>query len=442
MRCPRCGTESPGGLCSSCQTPQTEAATAALTASVDEYPTGGSTRITPGDTARVTRAGIGAARDDDTDTSTSAFPLVDRPVRPAAPAARPNNAAPAASALDSSTDHGPLTPGQAFGPRYHIIRILGMGGMGAVYHAWDAELGVAVAIKIIRPEIMADPGTAAEVERRFKRELLLARQVTHKNVVRIHDLGEIRGIKYITMSFVERHRPGHAAQERGDAEGLGRDAGGPLGRVGARGRARGRRRAPRPQARQPHARRRWRGADHGLRDRAVERGSGHGGDGGGSSRASPHGHDRRRDGRDGSGRRRDGRVHGARTGQGASSGPARRHLFVRSDSLRPARRPRAPRAGTERDRRAQGPDGACARASPLLRSGDPGSARCAHLAVSRTRPRQALSDDHRARSGSQPPRRHRRADPGQARRGHADAGGRGHAGASPCSGAAGGTRAR
>ncbi len=46
------------------------------------------------------------------------------------------------------------------------------------------------------------PRTAAEVGRRFKRELLLARQVTHKNVVRIHDLGEIDGIKYITMSFV------------------------------------------------------------------------------------------------------------------------------------------------------------------------------------------------------------------------------------------------
>jgi serine/threonine protein kinase len=75
--------------------------------------------------------------------------------------------------------------------------------MGAVYHAWDAELGVSVAIKIIRPEIMADPATAAEVGRRFKRELLLARQVTHKNVVRIHDLGEIDGIKYITMSFVD-----------------------------------------------------------------------------------------------------------------------------------------------------------------------------------------------------------------------------------------------
>ena len=50
---------------------------------------------------------------------------------------------------------------------------------------------------------MADPTAAAEIERRFKRELLLARQVTHKNVVRIHDLGEIDGIKYITMPYVD-----------------------------------------------------------------------------------------------------------------------------------------------------------------------------------------------------------------------------------------------
>ena len=97
---------------------------------------------------------------------------------------------------------GPLSPGQDFGSRYHIIRLLGIGGMGAVYQAWDAELGVAVAIKVIRPEAMSDPTAASEIERRFKRELLLARQVTHKNVVRIHDLGEIDGIKYITMPYV------------------------------------------------------------------------------------------------------------------------------------------------------------------------------------------------------------------------------------------------
>ena len=98
---------------------------------------------------------------------------------------------------------GPLEIGEAFGPRYHIIRVLGVGGMGAVYQAWDAELSMAVAVKVIRPEIAADPFAALEIERRFKRELLLARQVTHKNVVRIHDLGEIDGIKYITMPFVD-----------------------------------------------------------------------------------------------------------------------------------------------------------------------------------------------------------------------------------------------
>ena len=110
--------------------------------------------------------------------------------------------APGASDVGSS-DGGPLASGSAFGARYHIIRLLGIGGMGAVYQAWDAELGVSVAIKVIRPEVMADPSAAAEVERRFKRELLLARAVTHKNVVRIHDLGEINGIKYITMPYVD-----------------------------------------------------------------------------------------------------------------------------------------------------------------------------------------------------------------------------------------------
>ena len=103
----------------------------------------------------------------------------------------------------SAGKRGPLTPGEQFGPRYHLIKLLGIGGMGAVYQAWDAELGVAVALKVIRPEIAADPVAAAEIERRFKRELLLARKVTHKNVVRIHDLGEIEGIKYITMPYLD-----------------------------------------------------------------------------------------------------------------------------------------------------------------------------------------------------------------------------------------------
>ena len=93
-----------------------------------------------------------------------------------------------------------LVPGQTFGQRYQIISLLGVGGMGAVYHVWDSELALSLALKVIKPD--PDPVATQELERRFKRELVLARQVTHTNVIRIHDLGEIDGIKYITMPFV------------------------------------------------------------------------------------------------------------------------------------------------------------------------------------------------------------------------------------------------
>ena len=105
---------------------------------------------------------------------------------------------------DTSTDtaFGPLRIGQSFGPRYHIITVLGLGGMGAVYQAWDSELSVAVALKVIRTG-KRHRAASPDAERRFKQELLLARQVTHKNVVRIHDINEIDGIKYITMPFIQ-----------------------------------------------------------------------------------------------------------------------------------------------------------------------------------------------------------------------------------------------
>ncbi len=109
--------------------------------------------------------------------------------------------APAMPMTGSSS--GPLAIGSNFGSRYHIIRLLGIGGMGAVYQAWDRTLEVAVAVKVIRPEPTQDAEAARALERRFKRELLLARSVTHRNVVRIHDLGEIDGITYITMPYVQ-----------------------------------------------------------------------------------------------------------------------------------------------------------------------------------------------------------------------------------------------
>ena len=99
----------------------------------------------------------------------------------------------------SATTQGVLAPGTVLGRRYEIVSLLGEGGMGAVYKAMDKELNRPVALKVIRPELAKQKS----IIERFKQELLLARQVTHKNVIRIYDLGEAEGMKFITMEFVE-----------------------------------------------------------------------------------------------------------------------------------------------------------------------------------------------------------------------------------------------
>jgi len=93
----------------------------------------------------------------------------------------------------------PLDVGTVLGERYEIVKLLGQGGMGAVYHARDRELEREVALKVIRSDMAANP----EILRRFKQELILARQITHKNVIRIFDLGQADGIKFITMEYIE-----------------------------------------------------------------------------------------------------------------------------------------------------------------------------------------------------------------------------------------------
>jgi len=89
--------------------------------------------------------------------------------------------------------------GQDFGTRYRIIEEIGRGGMGRVYKAFDKELNQVFALKMIHPEHCTNP----DAVKRFKKELLLAREVSHKNVIRIHDIGEADGIKYISMPFIE-----------------------------------------------------------------------------------------------------------------------------------------------------------------------------------------------------------------------------------------------
>ena len=96
-----------------------------------------------------------------------------------------------------------LQPNDLFASRYRIKRVLGRGGMGVVYEAWDNELESPVALKLILPEILGDPGKSESLTQRLKQELQLARRVTHRNVLRIHDIGDAAGAKYITMPFVE-----------------------------------------------------------------------------------------------------------------------------------------------------------------------------------------------------------------------------------------------
>src|SRR4030095_9641152 len=92
-----------------------------------------------------------------------------------------------------------LPPGTVLGARYEIVKTLGVGGMGAVYSAFDRQLTRVVALKTILPEMGASPAAL----KRFKQEVLLAPKIVHKNVVRIFDMGEDAGTKFITMEFIE-----------------------------------------------------------------------------------------------------------------------------------------------------------------------------------------------------------------------------------------------
>lgn len=95
---------------------------------------------------------------------------------------------------DGSTPRGPL-----FAGRYTILGLLGVGGMGSVYRAYDNELEETVALKAIARELSSTPGMIE----RFRREVKLARRVTHRNIARVFDIGEHAGDRFLTMELVE-----------------------------------------------------------------------------------------------------------------------------------------------------------------------------------------------------------------------------------------------
>ncbi len=129
------------------------------------------------------------------DWPTDALPAVDEVDGEAPTHGTPSQAVPA----PPGGQPGVLDRGAVLGGRYRIESRLGIGGMGAVYKARDLELERDVALKVIRPEFEADE----EVLARFKQEIILAREITHRNVVRIYDLGLAEGIKFISMEFID-----------------------------------------------------------------------------------------------------------------------------------------------------------------------------------------------------------------------------------------------
>ena len=104
----------------------------------------------------------------------------------------------AAACAGCGADLLPLRPGERVAGRYEVRAHLGRGGMGSVYRAFDTEAGREVALKVLRPS-----GGAPDAERRFRRELELARRVDHPNVCRVHDGGQEGARRFLVMDLVD-----------------------------------------------------------------------------------------------------------------------------------------------------------------------------------------------------------------------------------------------
>jgi serine/threonine-protein kinase len=121
----------------------------------------------------------------------------------------PEAAAPTAAAPITTS----LEPGQMLAQRYRVQRLLGKGGMGAVYLADDEVLGELVALKVISSAFAANE---SEMIARFRREAAAARKVSSPAVIRIHDLGEARpGLLYLSMEYFQGRTLSELIAQRG-----------------------------------------------------------------------------------------------------------------------------------------------------------------------------------------------------------------------------------
>jgi hypothetical protein len=116
-------------------------------------------------------------------------------------AATPESRSPAASTSRAPrtppglASDGRFAPGMVLGERFRIVGLLGRGGMGEVYRADDLRLGQAVALKFLPEAVRGD----AERLARLHTEVRLAREVSHPNVCRVHDVGELDGQTFLSM---------------------------------------------------------------------------------------------------------------------------------------------------------------------------------------------------------------------------------------------------
>ena len=104
-----------------------------------------------------------------------------------------------ASISSTTVDEGRFLPGTMLAGRYRVAGLLGRGGMGEVYRATDLTLGQTVALKFLPESLARDDRALA----RFYNEVRIARQVTHPNVCRVYDIGQVEGLHYISMEFVD-----------------------------------------------------------------------------------------------------------------------------------------------------------------------------------------------------------------------------------------------
>jgi predicted Ser/Thr protein kinase len=102
-------------------------------------------------------------------------------------------------ASSDSIHEGRFIPGTMLAGRYRLVGLLGRGGMGEVYRAEDLKLGQQVALKFMPEALAADPGRLE----RFLNEVRIARQISHPNVCRVYDIGEIEGQHYLSMEYVD-----------------------------------------------------------------------------------------------------------------------------------------------------------------------------------------------------------------------------------------------